>query len=174
MRTTRYARLLAVLCAAGCRGMASGDRAASLDPAHAAAIRDSARTFADNVARGVTSRGPAAWRGYFADDPAFFMAAEGRMAFPNSAVAARAIDGLTHIITHIELQWTDSVRVDPLAPGLALLAMPYHEVRVDSAGRRADENGFFTGVAEHRAQGWQFRNAHWSVAQAPVDSARVP
>jgi hypothetical protein len=64
--------------------------------------------------------------------------------------------------------------VDPLGPGgpgLAVMAAPDTEVRVDTAGRRVKEAGFFTGLAEHRAQGWQCRDAHWSVAGPP---SRVP
>jgi hypothetical protein len=38
------------------------------------ATADSVRTFAESVARGVSERGPAAWRDYFADTSAFFMA----------------------------------------------------------------------------------------------------
>jgi len=35
------------------------------------------------------------------------------------------------------------------------------------AGRRIEENGYFTGLAQHRAAGWQFRDAHWSVLAPP-------
>jgi hypothetical protein len=134
-----------------------------LDSAHAASMRDSVRAFANTVAHAVTSNGPRAWRTYFADEPAFFMASEGRLVFPNSDSASTAIQALTAIIVHIELRWGDSVRVDPLAPGLALLATPYHEILLDAQGRRVEEDGFMTGIVEHGAAGWQFRNAHWSV-----------
>ncbi|HEX4600379.1 MAG TPA: hypothetical protein VH116_03205, partial [Gemmatimonadales bacterium] len=59
------------------------------------------------------------------------------------------------------------LRVDPLAPGLAILATSYHEVQVDAQGRRVEEDGFFTGIAEHQTGGWQFRDAHWSVVPHP-------
>lgn len=157
--------LLAGLLVAACRSPAA-DRA--LTPAHSAAIADSVRAFAATVAQGITRNGPGAWRGFFADTPAFFMAAEGQLVFPNSESATVAIQSLTRMISHIELRWGDSLRVDPLAPGLALLATAYYEARLDSAGHRLEEHGFFTGIAEHRARGWQFRDAHWSVVTPPA------
>jgi hypothetical protein len=157
--------LAAALALGGCRPNAapSGNGVRVLDAAYAAALQDSVRAFAASVAQGVTAHGPAAWRAYFAEQPTFFMASEGRLVFPNSDSATRAIEGLTHVLKHLDLRWGDSLRVDPLAPGLALLATPYHEVQVDARGRRVEEEGFFTGIAEHYADGWRFRNAHWSV-----------
>ena len=49
---------------------------------------------------------------------------------------------------------------------------PYEEVRIDTAGRRVDEKGYFTAVAERRAQTWQFRNAHWSVEAGAPEAVR--
>jgi hypothetical protein len=119
------------------------------------------------VAHDVSQRGPAAWRAYFADGPTFFMAAEGRLVFPSSDSATRGIESLTHILSRIELRWGDPLRIDPLGPGLATVGGQYHEVQVDMHGRRMEEEGFFTGVAEHGRSGWQFRDAHWSVLALP-------
>jgi hypothetical protein len=142
-----------------------------LDPQRAAALADSARAFAESIALGVTARGPAGWNGYLADEPAFFMASEGRLVFPDKDSASRAIRTLASAIPHVELRWGASLRVDPLAPGLVLLAAPYHETRVDAKGHRVEEDGYFTGIAEHGAGGWRLRNAHWSV---PVPPSAVP
>lgn len=145
-----------------------GPRSA-LDASHASALSDSVRGFMSTVSSDVTSRGPAAWRTHFAQEPAFFMAAEGRLVFPNSEAATQAITTLTRTIARIELRWTAPVRVDPLAAGLAVVAAPYHETRVDNRGRRVEEYGFFTGLVESRGTAWQFRDAHWSVvAPAPA------
>lgn len=157
--------VLAVVTPAGC--VAGRDPASDLTPAHAAAIADSVRSFAQTVAADVTREGPVAWRRHFAESPAFFMASEGHLALPNSEAATRLIQDLARSITHIELRWGDGLRVDPLAPGLAILATPYHEVRVDTAGHRVEESGFFTGVVEHGTGPWRLRNAHWSVAGPP-------
>jgi len=156
--------VLATVTAAGCTPR---DGAPDLTPAQAAAIEDSVRSFAQAVAADVTREGPIAWRRHFAESPAFFMASEGRLVLPTSDAATRVIQELARVITHMELRWGDELRVDPVAPGLAILATPWHEVRVDTSGRRVEENGFFTGLAEHRAGQWRLRNAHWSVAGPP-------
>jgi hypothetical protein len=51
---------------------------------------------------------------------------------------------------------------------LALLAMPYSELPADAAGHRVAENGYFTGLAEHMAAGWRFRDAHWADSGPPT------
>ena len=56
------------------------------------------RTFAQGVARGVSERGPAAWRDSFADTSSFFMASEGRLVFPSGDSATRGIEGLKRVI----------------------------------------------------------------------------
>jgi hypothetical protein len=159
--------VLAALCSAACAHDRPVPGASTLTPVHAAALVDSVRAFAQAVARDVTREGPAAWRGQFSRSPAFFMAAEGRVVFPTSDAVTHGIEELRRVIRHLELRWEDSVRVDPLAPGLAVLAAPYYEVRVDTAGKRVEETGYFTGLAEHGADGWRLRDAHWSVVSAP-------
>jgi len=138
-----------------------------MSAAEAAAIADSARVFAESVAAGVSQRGPAAWRTYFADTAAFFMADNGRLVFSSGEAATRGIRDLEQMIAHIELTWGDSPRIEALAPGLAMVAASWHEVLVDRAGKTVRDSGFFTGLAQHRASGWQFRNAHWSELTAP-------
>jgi hypothetical protein len=166
MRTLPQALLLAAVAFAGC----GSHHSHSLTPARSAAVEDSVRAFARAVAHDVTEEGPAAWRRHFADSPAFFMAANGQLVFPNSAAATAGIQGLARNFKHIELHWGDDLRVDPLTPDLAVMAASWREVLVSTAGRSMEETGFFTGIAEHRDGRWQFRNAHWSVA---VPSAQV-
>jgi len=133
----------------------------------AALVDRSVRAFAQVVAHDVTHEGPTAWRRHFADTPSFFMASEGRLVFPNSASATAGIQNLPRSIKQIDLRWGDDLRVDPLTPDLAAVAMSYHEVQISPEGHRVEENGFFTGIAEQRDGRWQFRNAHWSVVPPP-------
>jgi len=142
----------------------------SLTAERATEVDQAVRTFARMVAHDVTQEGPAAWRRHFSDSPSFFMAVDGHLVFGTSAAATAGIQGAARAFKQIELQWGDELRVDPLAADLAVIATPYHEVRVDNAGKRVDENGFFTGVAEFRNGRWQFRNAHWSAAVPPPSS----
>lgn len=151
MRGWPVAGLMVGVGLGACDGARVPEPGRALDVAHARAIAASVRAFEDS--------------------PGFFLAAEGQLVFPTSDSATRAIRGLAQRIASIELRWGEGVRADPLGPGLAVMAAPYTEVRVDKAGRRVEEAGFFTGVAEHRDLGWQVRDAHWSVAGPP---SRVP
>lgn len=142
-------------------GCGAGD--SRIGATRAAEIDKEVRSFAAQVAHDITHDGPSAWRRFFADSPAFFMASEGRMVFPDSASATAGIQDLGKSIKQIELQWGPDMRVDPLAKDLAVMAAPYHEVRTDSFGSHVDESGYFTGVVEQKGANWQFRDAHWSV-----------
>ena len=126
---------------------------------------DAVRQFVARVATGVTAKGPAAWSEFFDDSPNFFMASEGKLAFASGTAAQQGIQGLMHVITSIQLRWGTDLIIQPLAPGLAMVAMPFHEV-LDTSGRKIEEDGYFTGVAEHGRDRWRFRNAHWSVVPA--------
>jgi hypothetical protein len=151
-------------------GVACGSRrdlssmSQSLTPARASAVERDVRAYASAVAHDVTQQGPAAWRRHFADSPSFFMASGGQLVFPDSASATKGIQNFARTIKHMELQWGEDLRVDPLTPELAVMAAPWREIRVDTAGNRVDESGFFTAIAEYRNGRWQFRNAHWSEA----------
>jgi hypothetical protein len=159
--------LLVVLCVACGSGRHLSSTSQSLTPARASAVERGVRAYADAVAHDVTQDGPAAWRRHFADSPSFFMASEGHLVFPDSASATKGIQDFAHTINHMELHWGEDLRVDPLTPELAVMAAPWHEIRVDTAGNRMDETGFFTAIVEYRNGHWQFRNAHWSVAGPP-------
>ena len=162
MRIFEWA-LLATLVSAGC-----SDGPRHLTSARTAEIDKEVRAFAQDVARGVTREGPTAWRRYFSESPEFFMAAEGRLAFSNGASAIAAIPDLARAIKQIDLEWGEDLRVDPLAPDLAILAAPYHEIRTGAAGDRINEAGYFTATTEFKEGHWQFRNAHWSVVVPPL------
>jgi hypothetical protein len=155
--------LLATIVSAGC----SGDPQ-RLTSKRTAEIEKEVRAFAQDVARGVTREGPTAWRRYFSESPEFFMAAEGRLAFPNGASAIAAIPDLARNIRRIDLQWGEELRVDPLTPDLAVMGTPYSEIRTGATGARVSEAGYFTGTTEFKGGHWQFRNAHWSVVVPPA------
>ena len=160
--------ILSAILAAGCHR----DRtSALLTTDQSTAVTNGVRTFAAAVSEDVTKRGPLAWSDHFATTPNFFMAAEGHLVFANGDAAMRGIKDLPSTIAHLELRWGEPMLVDPLTPTLAMMAAPYHEVQVDPAGHRVEENGYFTGLAELGHAGWKFRNAHWSVI-APTPAAR--
>lgn len=169
-----------VVVVAGIALFALADRGLGFDvPAGASAFTEArkgvvekeVREFAASVSRDITQQGPAAWEKHFADSPAFFMASEGKLVFPNRQAATQAIRELTQTIQHIELTWGDDLRVDAFTPQFAMVASSWHEVQGDKEGHQTTENGFFTGLAERHKGQWQFRNAHWSVV-APTPGAK--
>jgi hypothetical protein len=136
--------------------------AQSLTAGSAAAVESGVRDFMRQVAHDVTQDGPAAWRKCFADVPAFFMAVNGKIAFASGAEAIGGLPQIATAIKQIELKWGDDLRVDPLAPDLAVVGAAYHEIQVWADGRRVEDNGYFTGVVQYREGRWQFRDCHWS------------
>ena len=155
--------LLALLAAACCQGQ---NGAAAMLPAQIAET-ESVRALMKAVAHDVTKDGPTAWLKYFDEGPAFFMAVNGAMAFPNGSIARDGTQKFAGTIQHIELNWGDDVRVDPLGKGLAVVGTTWREVQIDKAGHRAEESGYFTAVVERRNNRWMFRDAHWSSPVTP-------
>lgn len=172
MRLAHLMLLLALVAILGCAANRNSLDAASLSAAQKQAVADRVRHFVLEVSHDLTQEGPAAWRTHFEDSPSFFMIADGKMQFPDSASATRGIEALTHSIKHIDLQWGDDLRIDPLTPDFAVVATSYREVLTDAAGHQIISTGFFTGVAENLKGQWQFRNAHWSSAAPPASGGR--
>ena len=150
-----------VLCAAG------ASHSHSVTPDGASSVDQAVRAFMQTVSHSVTQDGPTAWIKYFDASPAFFMAVNGQMAFPNAAAAQEGTRTFAQTIRHIELKWGDDLRVDPLTNEFAVVAVSWREIQVDTAGHSVTETGYFTGLAEYRAGQWKFRDAHWS---SPVSS----
>jgi hypothetical protein len=134
----------------------------TLSAADSSAVREDVRSFVESVARGVTREGPRAWSRYFDDGPAFFMAVNGQVVFSSGIAAKDGIPKVARMFRHIELNWGNDLRIDPLTRRLALVAVPWREVLTDSAGHVMNQTGLFTGIAEQRDGRWQFRDAHWS------------
>jgi hypothetical protein len=166
MHYWKWASVAVGIICIGCISQRLGSPAVSAE--RAAEIQREVQEFAATVAHDVTQDGPAAWRKHFSESPAFFMASEGNLQFPDSASAIAGIQELKRTIKHLELQWSN-VRVDPLTPDLASMGAGWHEVADLADGKRVESSGYFTGIVEHRSGGWQFRNAHWSVPPAPSD-----
>jgi hypothetical protein len=167
-RGTACAILLAGMALAG-HGACQVASAQAQSPAaeSAAGVETGVRDFMRHVAHDVTREGPSAWRKYFADSPSFFMAVNGKIAFASGEDAITGLGQVAAAIKQIELKWGDDLRVDPVAPEIAVVAAPYHELQLWVDGRRVEENGYFTGVAQYREGRWQFRDCHWSAPVLP-------
>jgi hypothetical protein len=168
LRLFRIRCLLLAITFAACIPCGAGaSRAHSVTPDEAVAVERAVRAFMQTVSQSVTQDGPLAWIKYFDASPAFFMAVNGQMAFPNADAAQDGTRKFAQTIRQIELRWGDDLRVDPLTKEFAIVAVSWREIQVDTAGHSVTETGYFTGLAEYREGHWQFRNAHWS---APVSS----
>jgi hypothetical protein len=141
----------------------------SVTAARAATVEQDVRQLMQSVARDVTQQGPLAWLKYFEAGPSFFMAVNGQMAFADGSAASEGTQSFSRTIQHIELHWGD-LRVDAITSEFAVVGAPWREISVDRAGRRIEDAGFFTALAEFRDGRWQFRNAHWSSPAAPSPS----
>jgi hypothetical protein len=173
MRTLQCVLLLVTLtCAVSSAQRTAPGASQHLTAARAGGVEDGVRAFMHDVAHDVTQDGPAAWRKYFADTPAFFMAVNGKIAFANSAEVTAGLPQVALAIKQIELKWGDNLRVDLLAPDLAVVGAPYRELQVWADGHHVEDSGYFTGVAQYRNGRWQFRNAHWSEPVPPQPARR--
>ena len=137
-----------------------------LGPSREAIVRSGIQAFMENVARDVTREGPIAWCRYFDNRPEFFMAVNGKLAFPNGADAQDGTQRFARTIHSIELKWGNDLRVDPLTPELAVVGVSWREVQVDNANHRVEEAGYFTGLVQYQKDRWKLRDAHWSEALA--------
>jgi hypothetical protein len=100
------------------------------------------------IAQDVTHDGPIAWRKHFADSPAFFMVNDGQMAFPRSTDVPKGIEAFAATIRSIRLEWGSDLRVDPLTPNFAVVAVSFLEDQEQLDGKHVVERGYFTGVVE--------------------------
>jgi hypothetical protein len=168
VRLTGTLVLAVALASCNTREAARGSQA--LTPAESATVQQAVRSLTVAVARDVSEQGPIAWGRYFEDDPAFFMAVNGQIAFASGQAAQETLPKVALTYRHIELNWGEGLRIDPLTRELAVLAAPWREVLTDSGGHILTQTGYFTALAEYRSGRWQFRNAHWSspLADSPA------
>ena len=162
MRVPRLPSIALAGCLAAC-----GAATPPLTPAHQAALADSVREVAAAMAADVSARGYRGFPPVMDSGPGYVWAYNGFLAFTSydsMAAWARAENEPHGPET---FAW-DTVRVTPLAPGVAAVAATYVETQTDSAGAAKTEKGAFTAVAVHRADGWRFTDAHTSTLPPPA------
>ena len=120
--------LLAVMLAACVLCAAGASHSHSVTPDGASSVDQAVPAFMQTVSHSVTQDGPMAWVKYFDASPAFFMAFNGQMAFPNVAAAQEGTRTFAQTICHIELKWGD-LRVDPLENEFAVVAVSWRETK---------------------------------------------
>ncbi|MDQ6769609.1 MAG: hypothetical protein M3Z54_06440 [Gemmatimonadota bacterium] len=171
----RVASSLLLIAVCACGGDGAVGRTATttpLDHHRSALIGDSVRVFAAALANDLSARGMEAWSEHLVLTPRFFMAAGGRMIFPTGDSARRGLVSVRRAISRMNFEWEGPVRVEPLAPGLAIMGAPYRELRTDTSGRNVDERGFMTAVVSHVGPEWRLLDAHWSTIPEPDSEPR--
>jgi hypothetical protein len=143
-----------------------GRSAANLDPDRAALLHDSVEQWIAGLPLRLAEDGPRAWLRYFEADPRFFMASDGALVFPDRDSATVSVRQLARTVSAVDLEWLD-LRVQPLAPGLAVVASAYDETITDTLGTATAFRGYMTAVVRHTPDGWRIRNLHWSSPAPP-------
>jgi hypothetical protein len=131
------------------------------DASPAGETEEGVRLMASSISRDLAAEGPNAWLRYFADDREFFMVNNGNLQFSNFQEAQVFLNKFSLGVAHLELTWLE-IRVDAVAPGVAVMASPYREVLTDTGGHVSHFDGYFTGLAVKTKTGWRLRDAHWS------------
>jgi hypothetical protein len=149
------------LLLASCRCLAPS----APDASALSGIDSDVQLMASAIARDVAADGPNAWLRYFTDGGEFFMANNGKLQFSSFEEARTFLNKFSAGVAHLELTWGE-LRVDPVAPGVAVMASPYREVFTDPAGHIIRFEGYFTGLAVKTKSGWKLRDAHWSSLMA--------
>jgi len=145
-----------------CFALSCNSNQAGLTSIQVTAVQDSVHKVMELIAVDVSTKGPIAWAKYFEDVPGFFMVSDGKMELPSGDSAQRFIKNtLIKNISGIQLKWSN-IRIEPYTYTLAGIGANFHEDITDFSGKTISEDGYFTGIAEQVAQGWQLRNAHWS------------
>ncbi len=103
MRLVFCISLIILVTSSGCGTPREPVNGSQLTAAQKHRIEDSVKHFVLDVAHDVSQEGPTAWRRHFADSPAFFMAVNGHLVFPNSQSATEGIQNFAHTVQHIDL-----------------------------------------------------------------------
>ena len=149
---------------------ACGPSAPPFTADHQAALADSVREATARLAAEISNHGYRAFTPVMDSAPGYVWAYNGFIAFPSFDSMATWTRSSPEPKVPEVFAW-DSVRIEPIAPGVAALAATYSETAPDRNGNPGTERGVFTAVAVHRADGWKFTAAHTSTLPPPPPPA---
>jgi hypothetical protein len=143
--------------------MSCGSNNRQLSAAESITVKDSVAQLAANISMQLSSKGPAAWMNYFENDPGFFMASNGMLAFKDYATAKTfTLDTVAKNFKKISLNWKN-LKVDPLTATYASFGADFHEDIVPANGKALTADGYFTGTAHFDGARWRLRNMNWAM-----------
>jgi hypothetical protein len=126
------------------------------------AIVDSVRTVANELATWMSSQGAdRPYASFFDSTAALVIAADGRIGATSYDSVVSRYRGWTPP-AGARLSW-DSLRIEPLGPGVAHLVGAFKESFTPPSGPVYEGHGVMTVVVVHRPAGWKFAALHTSV-----------
>ena len=148
----------AAILAAGCRPAAQPP----LTEQQRSAVVDSVRTVANELATWMSSQGAGRpYASFFDSTAALVIAADGKIVAASYDSVASRYQGWTPP-AGARLIW-DSLRIEPLGPGLAHLVGAFTEAFTPPSGPVYEGHGVMSVVVVHRPAGWRFAAVHTSV-----------
>jgi hypothetical protein len=158
MSRVRFVFAATVLIAAGCKPAAQP----TLTEQQRTAIVDSVRTVAAELATWMSSQGAGrSYASFFDSAAAVVIAADGRIRAASYDSVASRYRGWTPP-AGARLTW-DSLRIEPLGPGLAHFVGAFTESFTPPSGPVYEGHGVMSVVLVHRPAGWRFASVHSSV-----------
>ena len=133
---------------------------AALSVRQTEAIRDSVRAALAAYAERLNAADPDSLGRFYADDPRFVWAADGRVTTRSAGEVRTQLWALAGFPQwHVEYRDTAIV---PLAPGVAAVTAAYQMTLRDSAGRAVVFGGALSMVWVHTRSGWRILSGHSS------------
>jgi hypothetical protein len=148
----------AAVLAAGCQPAAQPP----LTEQQRTAIVDSVRSVANELATWMSSQGAGRpYASFFDSTAALVIAADGRIVASSHESVVSRYRGWTPP-AGARLTW-DSLRIEPLGPGLAHFVGAFQESFTPPSGSAYLGRGVMSAVVVHRPAGWRFTAVHTSV-----------
>jgi hypothetical protein len=164
MSRVRFVIAATASIAAGCRPAPQP----TLTEQQRTAIVDSVRTVANELATWMSSQGAGRpYAAFFDSTVALVVAADGRIGASSYDSVASRYQGWTPP-AGARLAW-DSLRIEPLGPGLAHLVGAFTESFTPPSGAAYEGHGVMSAVVVHRPAGWRFAAMHTSVVPQQAD-----
>jgi ABC-type amino acid transport substrate-binding protein len=158
MFRVRFVIAATALVAAGCKPAAPPP----LTEQQRTAIVDSVRSVANELATWMSSQGAGRqYASFFDSTAALVIAADGRIVAASHDSVVSRYQGWTPP-AGARLTW-DSLRIEPLGPGLAHLVGAFKESFTPPSGPAYEGHGVMSAVVVHRPAGWRFAAVHTSV-----------
>lgn len=136
----------------------------ALAPAHAAAMRDSARTFLADLEKTFASGDRGATAGMYSSDARFRWVESGRITARSAAQIAEYLRQMPAGMK-VATTYTDPDFI-PLAPGLIQVVSPFQTTLGDPAAGGVSFGGMLTMILVHEGDGWRLLHGHASSPDA--------